>query len=80
MVSSRRPRYAGRVIDGPLEGELREEEYPEFRIAIAPPLLVFGFRIQDPPEIVNTYEGLYIWSQSLRGWCFTWGVHPYRRF
>lgn len=69
-------RWAGRVYDGPLEGEHRSEVRPffEFNWSPAVPLGVHGSG--ETSEWVNCYRFAYRWSNPLRAWVFDWRTAP----
>lgn len=65
-------RFDGRVIDGPYEGKQYAFDCPRFQIAMCEPGGITWIKHPgDPPSISI---GWYIWSYSLRAWCFE-GVH-----
>lgn len=69
-----RERWAGRVYDGPLEGEHRTEERPYFYCAPYMPLRAF---CPDAQSMIDTLQ--YRWSNPLRCWVFVWSSAPQAR-
>jgi hypothetical protein len=55
--------YAGRIIDGPLEGSSRAEPRPFFKAHRCNPIQSYAF------EPVQILTDTYIWSYSLKAWC-----------
>lgn len=78
-MSYRTGTWAGRVYDGPLEGEHRDEERPYFEFWWSPPS---NFVICGPNEIPPmgyAYRVAYRWSDPLRAWVFDWRTAPQPR-
>lgn len=70
-----RERWAGRVYDGPLEGEHRVEERPFFEIQWTPDCLTAPFAAH-VPAMAYLYRFAYRWSNPLRAWVFDWRTAP----
>lgn len=70
-------RYAGRVYDGPLEGERIESEYPWHPFNHCDPLSIADLRpTLAIPEMVEFQRFEYRWSAPLRAWVFVWPCAP----
>lgn len=70
--------YAGRVYDGPLEGEHLAHDRPYFEFNLMPaawlhPVWSSGEMV--PPD-ARFYRCLYRWSNPLRAWVFDWSTAP----
>jgi hypothetical protein len=81
-MSYYRSRWAGRVYDGPLEGEQRIEERPFFEFSFSPDsyLAPIGIEMMCGSTISPIcYRMAYVWSAPLRAWVFDWRTAPQPR-
>lgn len=64
-------RFKGRVIDGPWEGREYAHEIPRFQMHWREPESVCYFRPDAyVPSAVTMNIGTYVWSYSLKAWCW----------
>jgi hypothetical protein len=63
-------RFAGECYDGPWQGKHYASDWPVFNVAIYPPLPRLDIQPGDLVGDVTVYKRSYVWSRSLRKWCF----------
>lgn len=66
--------FAGRVYDGPLEGEQRVSETPWFYCMAqrSPSVSYASYGPTVPPACFEMDKRFYRWSHPLRAWVFCW--------
>lgn len=71
-----RRHYGGRVIDGPWRGKQISKPYPDFQVAVIPPMSVCEFNPQADlvgDTIATRFATVtYRWSFSLGEWCMVY--------
>jgi len=69
-------RWAGRVYDGPLEGDSVVKEQPYFEFQWTPRTSLGVYGPGEIPEMAYLYRMVYRWSNPLRAWVFDWRTAP----
>jgi hypothetical protein len=75
-MSYYRGKWAGRVYDGPLEGEHHVKESPYFDFQWSPDVMPMTYLSNEIPAMAYCYRLTYRWSNPLRCWVFDWRSAP----